>query len=419
MLGIALSLIEMKRNQWRSPGDLREISEKKMLALLAHAKGTTEFYKKRLSSPAAPVRSLDDLPSVPTTSKADVRDRPASFISSAFPQSSLRQTHTSGSTGVQVPLYFTESESSYGIALETHQLTECGAGLFDLQARITHYESAPNLLQRFGIFRCSYLPVQGEESGNLRALSHLRPGIVISYPSILLPLARINMSERRNLKFKMVLAGGEMLAPSARQAISSSFGCPVYDRYGSMESSWAAWECKDGSLHIQDDWVYLEILDKQGVPVKDGQEGSIALTPLWRKAMPLIRYISGDIGSIGGRCRCGRGLRTLKLRAGREDDVIVLPSGRIRSARSINLMDDIRGILAYQIVQESPGLFIFRYVPGTGLGEQGKAEIRRRIGHGCLGEKVQVEFVSLDSIPRGRTGKLRTVISKVRPDARV
>jgi len=415
MFDTPLLLSQMKRNQWLSEGALRRISEKKLLDLIAHARATVPFYRKSLDG--MPVRSMEDLQSLPILSKTVVRDSAERFVSSAYDRRSLQATYTSGSTGIQVPLFYSRAESAYGVAFETHHLTECGAGLFDLQVRIAHYESRPNLLQRLGVFRCRYLDVRADETENLLHLASLKPGILISYPSILLPLARINSSEGLGLRLKLALSGGETLTPAVRKEISSSFGCPVFDRYGSMESSWAAWECREGSLHIQEDMVVVEIVGEDGKGLPDGKAGTIVVTPLWRRAMPFIRYSLGDTGSFGPPCACGRGLRTLRVARGRQDDILVLPSGKIRSARSINLMDDIPGMLSYQIIQENPSLFVFRYVPSGGLGAKERKEVESRIRAGCLGEEVRVEFEVVPSIARGRTGKIQTVMSKVRADA--
>jgi phenylacetate-coenzyme A ligase PaaK-like adenylate-forming protein len=103
----------------------------------------------------------------------------------------------------------------------------------------------------------------------------------------------------------------------------------------------------------------------------------------------------------------------LKNLEGRSDDVLVLPSGKVRSARSINLMDDLSELAAYQIIQEKVDLFIFRYAPVRVLDESVKNEIRRRIRNGCLGEDVTVEFEEVGRIRRDTTGKIRTVVSKV------
>lgn len=412
MFGLLLLLSQMKRSQRMRRDALEKTAERKLLSLIRHARATVPYYKKTLGQ--TEIRSFEGYHSVPILSKADMRGNARALVSSLFDIRSLVPAHTSGSTGIQVPLFHSRGESAYGVAFETHHLTECGAGPFDLQARIAHYESQPNLLQRLGVFRCRYLDVRADETENLLRLAIIRPDILVSYPSVLHPLSRINSNEDAGLRMKFILSGGETLSPHIRREISSSFSCPVYDRYGSMESSWAAWECREGSLHVQEDMVHVEIVDSEGKGVPEGTEGAILVTPLWRRAMPILRYSLGDRGSFGPPCRCGRSLRTLRISRGREDDIIVLPSGKVRSARTINLMDDIEGILSYQIIQEEKGLFVFRYVPSGSFGTKERREVAERIRDGCLGEAVEVVFQEVQSIPRGATGKIRAVVSKVK-----
>jgi phenylacetate-CoA ligase len=216
------------------------------------------------------------------------------------------------------------------------------------------------------------------------------------------------------IRLKSIFAGGELLEERAKKSISKSFCCPVFDRYGSMETSWIAWECEKGSMHIQADQAIVEILDEKNNPQKPGRIGKVVVTPLWQRAMPFIRYSLGDLACIGGRCTCGRGLPVLRSINGRKDDLIILPSGKKRSARAINLMDDIEGILSYQIIQEREDLFVFRYVPAKkDIPETTKRRVSQIIKHGCLGEPVSVEFDCVKSIEKGSSGKIRTVVSKV------
>lgn len=410
MLSIASLLFQMKRNQWKSREELERLQEGRLKDLLRHASQNVPHYKKKFANP--PPKSLEGLAGIGLTKKTELRSDPVSFVSSGCRLEELERSFTSGSTGIQVRLFTSRQESSFGMASELHHLTECGIGPLDLQARITHYETGANILQRMGLFRCAYLPVQGEDRANFARLRELSPGALLSYPSILLPLARLN-SKNHAISPKAVFAGGEILSLQARKGISSSFECPIYDRYGSMETSWFAWECPEGSLHVQMDNAVVEITDGLGEPAKEGAIGQIVVTPLWRRAMPLIRYALGDCAALGPDCACGRGLPTLVNLQGRDDDAITLPSGRVRSARSINIMDDIPGMLAYQIIQETPERFLFRYVPADGLDDSAKSEVSRRIGLGCLGEKISVEFESVERISRGSTGKISTVVSKV------
>ena len=407
-LEAARIVMEMRRSQWLEREELEELQLRKLNALLLHASSTVPHYA---GLRGVRLRDLSELRSLPVLGRTSVRDSPESFLSSAFRREGLALTHTSGSSGVQVPIYSTKGEEGCGIAFECHHLFENGVGLLDRQAKITHFVSAPNLFQKMGIMRCSYHSVLKKEGEILSELKKEKAHVLSAYPSLVKGLALRNDS----LRLKRIFTGGELLHPDVRALAEKSFGCPVRDRYGSMETSWVAWECPEGKYHAHSDQAIIEVVDERGETVPEGKSGRLLVTPLWRKAMPFIRYDLGDLGTAGGRCRCGRGLHVLRAIEGRDDDFIVLPSGRLRSARTINIMDDITQVLAYQIVQERPDLFVFRFVPsGKGLDNEAMKEIVRRIGSGCLGEKVRVEFEQAGELARGRTGKIRTVISRVK-----
>ncbi|MFH0950333.1 MAG: AMP-binding protein [Candidatus Micrarchaeota archaeon] len=415
MLGEALLLARMWKDQWKSEEELQDLSEQKLLSLIKHAKATVPFYKRTLSS--VPVRSIQDLQDIGLVKRSDIQADADSFISAIFDRPALHLEHTSGSSGVPLATYTSRKDRDYFGASEVCHALGCGASPFDNQAKITHYQITPHPLQRLGILSCDYLPVLDDEAALLGKLERIRPKILKAYPSVLLAIARLNSSKGLGLSFRMILPMGETLSQSVRKEVSESFGCPIYDRYGTTEASWVAMECTEGSLHLQDGYVHTEIVDDHGQPVRRGAVGRIVVTPLWRSAMPLIRYCQGDIGAIGGPCRCGRGQRTLRMLRGREDDRITLPSGKVRSARSINYLDDIK-VGGYQIIQERDDLFVFRYVAPEPMDVKEEARVRNMIRAGCLGEVVAVEFEKVDSLPRGRTGKLRTIISKVKPDGK-
>jgi phenylacetate-CoA ligase len=409
-LDVALVLMEIRHNQWLGREEIESIQLKKLNDLLNYASGKVPHYRN-LSG--IRLRDMSELPHLPLLARTSVRDNPESFISSEYDRKKLAQTFTSGSSGVQVPIYSTRGEEGCGIAFECHHLFENGVGPLDSQARITHFVSAPNILQKIGIMRCSYISVLKSENELLGELRSIRPEVLCAYPSLVRSLALCN----RGLGFKMIFTGGELLHPDVRTLAEKSFGCPVRDRYGSMESSWVAWECEKGGYHVHSDQAIIEVVDENGRPLPEGKVGRMVVTPLWRKAMPLIRYALDDRGAMGGKCSCGRGLHVMKMIEGRDDDFIVLPSGKMRSARAINILDDVQEVLSYQIIQERPDHFVFRFIPaGDFLDEKTKNEIRRRIAAGCLNEPVQVEFEQVEAIARGRTGKIRTVISKVKPD---
>jgi len=407
--GVALHVAAMKRNQWKSAGELRRIREEKLRSLVRHCKANVPFYK-RLHDGLPDIRDMSDLESIKPLMKEDIRGREKELIARNA-GGKLTEMRSSGSTGIPLSTYLTGRESAYILAIEAHQYTEAGLSPFHKQARICDYRLGDGVLQRLGLFRRSYIDVQGDLEGIYGDIAGIRPDVIHGYPSVLTPLARMNAGR---MKVKIVFSASETLPDNARRAITSSFGCDLRNMYGSMETSWIAWECEEGSMHINSDSLIAEVVDKDGMQAAEGAKGAILITPLWKKAMPLLRYRVGDRGAISHGCGCGRESQIFSSLEGREDDWIVLPSGKVRSARSINLMDDIRGFGEYQIVQEQRDCFVFRYSPlGGPLDERTRAEITRRIKAGCLGEPVRVEFEEAKP-RRGAAGKIRTVISKVR-----
>lgn len=98
----------------------------------------------------------------------------------------------------------------------------------------------------------------------------------------------------------------------------------------------------------------------------------------------------------------------------REPHFLILPSGRTISPRAINVIEYIPGIARYRTIQEEKGRFVVQLVKGKGFSERTISQIKQQIKVGCLGEDVKVEVELMEEIPKERTGKLRTVVSKVR-----
>ena len=71
----------------------------------------------------------------------------------------------------------------------------------------------------------------------------------------------------------------------------------AYDIYGTSEMSGPLFtECNEqNGIHVWADHFLLEVIDKNGDPVKDGQKGELVITTLSKEALPLVRYRVGDI----------------------------------------------------------------------------------------------------------------------------
>jgi phenylacetate-CoA ligase len=406
LLKTALAIARMKLDSRRD--DLDSWQQERLRELVAYAAKRVPYYRK------ISLRGNDDLASIPLTTKDALREGPDSFLAEGFSKDSLGKITTSGSSGMPVTIYYNEYEANHRLALEYYQLTECGVGPFDRQAHLTYYTLPRKTLQRLGVFRREYLSFYDDERENILRLKGIRPDVLHCYPSFLVPLAEANKEHGMGFSVKKIFSSAELLSEASRSIIEKSFQCDLRDFYGSTETSWVAWQCEKGSMHLHDS-IIAEVVDDAGMPLGKGKTGNLVLTPLWKRVMPFIRYYIGDRTALADKCRCGRTGGILMPIEGRNDDFIVLPSGRIRSARFVDLsIRSIPGILLYQAVQEKQGELTLMIVPAGKLSKSSENLLVKNL-KSSFPEPMEISVEIVDSIQRGKSGKIRSVISKVKP----
>jgi len=397
--------------------DLLEAVQRERLETMFRTALKTKHYGKAFEGLSIRASELlDNLDALPLTTKDSLRNNEEAFLQPGIDTKSLVMTRTSGSTGTPTHIYMSKESENYRYGLRYATDVAFGRSPFELFARLhsINYEKNP-LLRRSGLFPMIFLPVFAPEEENYAALRAHRPRVMRGYPSSMLMLARLNSASDNQITFKSLISNAEILSEKSRKAIEESFSCPVYNHYGTVEASSIARDCPDEkNLHVDSFSCIVEIVGNNGKPKKSG-EGEIAITPLWNPVMPLFRFRTGDRGSWG-ECSCGRSTPVLKSMSGRLNDLIVMPSGRLRPSMSFDPLADLSPLYAYQLVQEEPDLFVFRYVPLKGdISYYLKKEIMDGIVEASLGEKVRVEFEAVNSIRKEKGGKLRSIISKVPP----
>ena len=96
--------------------------------------------------------------------------------------------------------------------------------------------------------------------------------------------------------------------------------------------------------------------------------GEVVVTNLFSRAMPIIRYRTGDMAQFGTEeCACGRGLPLLKKVEGRQTDFIVTPDKRVIHALAVIYVfrecPEINKFQVIQVVQETLDTLIVTVVP--------------------------------------------------------
>ncbi|SHM70284.1 phenylacetate--CoA ligase family protein [Cryptosporangium aurantiacum] len=105
---------------------------------------------------------------------------------------------------------------------------------------------------------------------------------------------------------RALFVAGEPLSPARRARIGALWGVPVVEEYGATEAGSLAGVCPHGRLHLWADRVLVEVRDPATGQVKPDGRGRLVVTPLYRDAMPLLRYELEDEVEVTYRaCACG------------------------------------------------------------------------------------------------------------------
>ena len=196
------------------------------------------------------------------------------------------------------------------------------------------------------------------------------------------------------LGLEVAVIGGEVIEPQQREVVERVFGCRTSALYGATECRVTACECPEGSLHVNDELVWLELLDAGDAPVAPGALGDVHVTPLHALEAPLVRYGLGDVATwIDEPCPCGRTLPRLDVALGRREEMVRLRDGSLLHPRLFRTIYERAlgdALLAFHTVQTGAGAFRAELALRPGTPPPEAAQLEAEAGR-YLGEPVQVE----------------------------
>ena len=418
------------------PVSVRELQKwqfERLRQTLFQAVRNCPFYHERLAGvQTGAVHSPTDLEHIPFTTAEDLRNGPENFL--CVSQDEIARAVTlasSGSSGPPKRLFFT-------------------AGDLERTIEFFHYGMAPML--REGETILAILPDSrpgGVGSLFAESISRLGGETVLpvnpSYISTLLNLlldtharcilgpaiqihALARMLESKGIVInhvRSVLLCWDVLPHACMQTISRVFGCEVFTHWGMTETCLGGGvDCRSGSgMHLREPDFYIEIINPAtGRQVPDGHKGEIVISTLSRRAMPLIRYRTGDVGCImHGECSCGLPLRRLGAVEGRLGDGVLLPGGSRLDLGELNNAilshKDVLDFTVEYIPEELALFFKLDVLPGAKPGPEVKKHLQDypKIRQACDNHnlKLSVRLANQDGTIHSGFGK-RSITIKSR-----
>ena len=283
-----------------------------------------------------------------------------------------------------------------------------------LRSKVENFKRSPERERSENIFYISSDRLDDEHlSLILESIFMLRPKIVFGYSSTLTTInghlerhPEINM---RHSGVEILLVGAEGIDPLVGKALSEKFACPLYRRYSDMEAGILSQDM-GGNIPYEWNWAsfYLEVLKLDSdESVADGELGRIVITDLFNKAMPLIRYDTGDLGVLD--LSAGKP-RLSDVYCRRVDSIFDTNGGRVSPHAITNSFWGIEGLLQWQFVQIGPKSyeFVANASAGSAVNED---DIKARI-RASVGKDAEVTIRLVDEIPILHSGKRRYIEQK-------
>jgi phenylacetate-CoA ligase len=403
---------------------LRALQERRFARLMAFA-WKVPFYRRLWGAKgieSGDVRSLDDLPKLPTYDKADLMASVAAHPPlgdfhgrDAHPEGARPQIvfqTTSGTTGKPQPLLFGPRSRevqnivlarAYGLMGMTRDdvvHSVYGHGLINgghyVRETVTHWVGAR--------FMSAGTGVETRSAHQVFMMKEFGATAIVGFADYVKRLAEVAAQEGlapgRDIPIRLIAAH---LGSETQASLSAAWGgAAVYDWYGVGDTGMIAAEGPDRSgMHVHEDAHVLELLDPDDhAPVATGRLGDMVCTCLFKDDIfPIVRFNTHDVTEeLTGDNPLGLPFRRIRGFLGRSDNMVKL--------RGINVFPTAIGGVIVEERPEATGEYVCRVRRVEGRDEMSvHVEVRGETSPGMreayetllrtrIGVEIGVEFAA-------------------------
>lgn len=281
-------------------------------------------------------QTMADIQKLPFTYKSDLREQYPFGLFAVPPQETVRIHASSGTSGKPTVVGYTQSDLDDWSKAVARGLVAIGAEKTDLLHNAYGYGLFTGGLglhsgaEQLGM---TIVPVSGGNTDRqITLIEDFQPRGICGTPSYMLHLAERMEEKGLNPKASSLrygIFGAEPWSEELRKTLENKWGIRAFDIYGLSEimGPGVAMECQEqNGLHLMDDLFITEVIDPAtGEPLPEGMVGELVFTSLKKKALPIIRYRTGDLASVTTKmCGCGRTTTRMSRVKGRTDDMMII-----------------------------------------------------------------------------------------------
>ncbi len=394
--------------------ELTALQNRKLRNFIRHYLPYSPYYRglfERATLSWNDIQTTDDLQKIPLSSKADIapteddRARPRQFI--LQPDEKLLKKYASKKTLLKLlwgkatkqnvhakleweykpaHIHFTTGRTALPTPFtysryDLELLKETGSRLFEVSGipskavGLNAFPYSPHLgfwLAYYGLLTAGLTALAtggGKIMGTQKimdSLERLKVNIMAIIPGYCYHLLREAVKQKRDFSnLQYLIFGAERVSPAFREKVRellTQVGAnevKILATYASTEFKTAWLQCSESTgYHLYPDLEFVELVDKDGRRVKEGDPGEVVYTALDWRATVVVRYRTGDLaqGIEYGPCpNCGKTVPRILPDIQRKSDVkefmLTKVKGELVNLNNVfPIMSAIKGLDEWQLV---------------------------------------------------------------------
>jgi phenylacetate-CoA ligase len=404
-----------------SRADVLAYQEKELDELLAFVVEQVPAYRS-MRRVVGHLGSLEALKEFPLIDKATLQENMADHLPRDLPRIPHYEITTGGTTGSQLRLFVEDNSQSVETAFVHRAWRRAG---YTPRCRKAAFRGVAFPHLPAGVYwqpnpiynELQFSPFHMSEStlgAYVDALLGYGPEYLHGYPSAIDMLAEYVLRKGLVGEFagiRAVLLASEGCTTVQGERIGRAFGARVFPLYGHSERLIMGAPCETTDVyHHTPDYGILELVTEDGsVCTRPGERGELVGTSLLNRALPLVRYRTGDFATLAdSECACGRHWDRFADVEGRwKQDMVVGRTGARISTTALNLHGDVFSrVKRYQYSQSEPGICVLRVVAAPGFSEADEDAILSAY-RSKVGDELEIQLEVVDDIPLTERGKLK------------
>ncbi|MDD2414285.1 MAG: phenylacetate--CoA ligase [Eubacteriaceae bacterium] len=339
---------------------IKAIQLKKLKKTVKYAYKKVPYYQEKFKSAGIhpnDIQSLDDLNKIPFTTKEDLR-RNYPFGMFAVPRKKIVRYHaSSGTTGNPTVVGYTRHDMKVWRECVARMVSMAGVNKNDT-AQISFgyglFTGALGLQQGLEKVGAGIVPMSsGNSKKQIKIMKDFGVTTLIATPSYGLHLSEVaksmGLDPKEDLHLRNGVFGSEASTEAMRKKLNEAWGMFATENYGMSElmGPGVSGECRElNGMHINEDYFIAEIINpKTGEVLPEGEMGELVVTPLFKEALPVLRYRTKDITSLDSSpCACGRTTMRMSKIGGRTDDMLIISGVNVFPSQIEEILLSIDGI---------------------------------------------------------------------------